>query len=180
MKFNYKRIASAILVIGMLISSGLAGSFSLQNYKQWGISRDEVISKYLAADKFTEFKPSARPEYENKIMNYIVAIDSGLKDRIQILRGGKGPRADYLFVDEKLYCVLEDYDLISVAALGELVKGMSSIYGKSNIQKDRSMTIYSFFSSETKVLVLASVKSGRVEVKAYYYASKLFKMLIMK
>ncbi len=148
-----------------------------QSYGDWGISKPTVISKYLGKD-YVEFQPINKPDYENKIMNYIIAIDSNNKGKITILRTKKIPEKDFLLVNNKLYSVLENYDLISASAVNDIIKRLTDTYGTATIQKDKNMTIYSYMSKKTKVLVLTYSKAGKQECKVYYYASQLFKMLI--
>lgn len=155
------------------------GAYSMTGIDAWGTSRDVTIKKQaLAANNFTEFSPADHPEYENKIMNYIVAIDANLKNKINIVRTKEDPRRDFLFVNNKLYSVLEDYGKISNDKFQSIIRNLSGVFGRPSVQQDRNMTIHTFFNDKTKVLVLSNAKGGAVECRIYLYSGKLFKMLM--
>jgi len=145
----------------------------------WGITQEEVIKKYLSPEeKYTEFLVSEKPEYNNKILSYIVAIDSDLKSKIKILQTSKKPAKDYLFVKNRLYSILVDYGIIANDKENKILEEIKKEFGDPSIQKDKQISIYSFKDNKTKVLVLSWPRPGGRECKVYYYANALFKMLI--
>jgi len=145
---------------------------------EWGMRRDAVAAKYLKGVEHTSFTPSSKPEYENKILNFILAINADIKDRITIIRSDTAPPRDYLLINNKLYSVMENYGVMPSAGLDKVIDGLSSVYRQPNIQKDKNMVTYSFYGKETKVLVLSYQKQNLVDCKVYHYASKLFRILI--
>jgi hypothetical protein len=168
-------IATILFLMFMLCYNNL---FSQQNYNKWGISKDEVIKRYLLKDKkYVQFD-ATKPRYVNKIMNYIIAIDRDLKQKIKILRSSKKPVRDFLLVDDKLYSVLENQGVLSQKKQNKIIDSLTAQFGTPTIQRDKRMTIYSFKGRETKVLLLSKTESNKIECKIYFYASNLFKMLI--
>lgn len=169
-------ITSAILFVMLLFCYSI--SFSQYNYNKWGISKEEVIKRYLQKDnKYVEFDAN-KPRYENKIMNYIIAIDRDLKQKIKILRSSKKPVRDFLLVNDKLYSVLENQGILSLKKQNKIIDSLTAQFGTPTIQRDKRMTIYSFKGRDTKVLLLSKPESNKIECKIYFYASNLFKMLI--
>ncbi len=165
-------------VISLILILSYSTSYSLSNYNEWGISKEEVIKRYLSKDKkYIQFD-ATKPHYKNKIMNYIIAIDRDLKQKIKILRSSKKPVRDFLFVNDKLYSVLENQGTLSSKKQNKLIDYLTSKFGTPTIQHDRRMTIYSFKGIKTKVLLLSNTGSDKIECKIYFYASNLFKMLI--
>lgn len=144
----------------------------------WGMRKDDVNAKYLKGIEQTSFTPVSKPEYENKILNFILAINSDMKERITIIRTSTTPPRDYLLINNKLYSVMENYGVMPAAGLDKVINELSSVYRQPNIQKDKNMVTYSFYGKETKVLVLSYQKQNLVDCKVYHYASKLFRILI--
>jgi hypothetical protein len=166
------------IVLSLILMLCYSNSYSLPNYNDWGISKEEVIKRYLPKDKkYIQFD-ATRPNYENKIMNYIIAIDRDLKQKIKILRSSEKPVRDFLFVNDKLYSVLENQGILSSKKQSKLIEYLTSQFGTPTIQHDKRMTIYSFKGIKTKVLLLSNTGSVNTECKIYFYASNLFKMLI--
>lgn len=153
-------------------------SFSNNEEYRWGISREETIKRYLPSENYTSFSPASKPEYENKILSFILAINIDIKDKITILRGEGAPQRDYLLIRDKLYSVMENYGVISASDFEKVISKLSSEYKAPNIQKDKNTVTYSFYGKDTKVLVLSYEKQKLVDCRVYHYASKLFRILI--
>jgi hypothetical protein len=144
----------------------------------WGMSKDDTIKKHISSGNYASFTPSAKPEYDNKILSFILAINSDIKDKILILRKEGKPEQDFLFIRDKLYSVMENYGVIPAAEFDKIISRLSSEYKNPNIQKDKNTVTYSFYGKETKVLVLSYEKQKLVDCRVYHYASKLFRILI--
>ncbi|MDY6932679.1 MAG: hypothetical protein SVZ03_00480 [Spirochaetota bacterium] len=125
--------------------------------------------------KFIEFTPYDKPEYENRIMNYIIARGENLKRQIKILRIKSEPQKDFLFLKNRLYTIKESYKSITIQKLNTIIKGLTSKYGNSNVQKDNKMAIYSFSNNKTKVIVYSYLKTNKCDI--YFYDCKLFHIL---
>ncbi len=175
---NYNFNITFIIILALVFFVIPKGLYSSNN-DSWAISKNKVIKNNIpAGTKYVEFSPSDKPEYKNKIMNYILALDKNLMNDIKILRIKTYPQKDFLLVKDKLYCIKETYNVISNKKVNSLVKKFTTQYGKSNIQKDKSMAIYTFSDDKTKVLVITYLGSNKADCKVYYYASQLFRMLI--
>jgi hypothetical protein len=169
------------LIISTIISIFLMeiDSYTITKIAGWGASKDAVIKEYLQNDKnIIRFKPSEKPEYKNKILTYIVAIDADLANSIDIIRSSTRPEKDFLFVKDRLYSILENRGPIGKSSEDRLINELKSAYGNPGIQKDNQSLIYSFKDNETKVLLILSKEAGSSVCTLYYYASKLFKMLL--
>jgi len=174
-----KNIIQQIIVIAVLcVFSTINTADTASREYRWGADKKSVFTFYVKNTPHFEFSVSRMPSYKNKIMNYILAIDSNLKDRITIIRASSDPVRDYLFVNKKLYSVLEYHGRIPKNDLSDIIKNLSSVYRDPTIQKDKGLTIYSFMGDNTKVITLARDKKNAVECKTYFYASNLFRMLL--
>ena len=75
-----------LLVFLFFFSSTVLLNSSINN-DSWGISKDIIINKAIAPGNiYSIFTPDDKPEYKNKIMNYIIALDKNLRNEIKILR----------------------------------------------------------------------------------------------
>ena len=165
-----------IAVLCLLSAINIADTAS-REYR-WGTDTKSVYTHYVKNSPNFEFSVSRMPSYKNKIMNYILAIDSSLKDRITIIRASSDPVKDYLFVNKKLYSVLEYHGKISNNSLNTIIKNLSSVYKNPTIQQDKKLTVYSFMGAKTKVITLARKNKNAIECKTYFYAGNLFRMLL--
>ena len=173
-KHTMKRAAAAVFTI-LLVPQVILSNPASYN---WGMRKEDVMTKLISNAEHTAFTPSAKPEYENKILNFILAINSDMKERITILRTGTVPPRDFLLINNKLYSVLENYGVMPAASLDKVIQELTTAYKQPNIQKDKNMVTYSFYGKDTKVLVLSYQKQNLVDCKVYHYASKLFRILI--
>lgn len=180
MKNNTKKkspsICAAIAAV-FLLGMPLISLSNNEEYR-WGISKEETIKRHLPSGNYTSFSPSSKPEYDNKILSFILAINSDIKDKITILRAEGSPQRDYLLIRDKLYSVMENYGVIPASDFEKVISKLSSEYKAPNIQKDKNTVTYSFYGKDTKVLVLSYEKQKLVDCRVYHYASKLFRILI--
>ncbi len=181
MKYSIKTCSGLFILIFIAVIAlpdSSAANVGTNSEYNWGISRKAIIDAYISPREYTEFRHSERPDYQNKIMNYIIAINSALSDKITIIRSKSDPEKDFLLVNNKLCSVLEDYNRLSHSSLASIISNLSGRYKQPSIQKDRDLTIYSFFDNRTKIIVIAQDKDRLVSCKVYYYSSKLFRMLL--
>ena len=109
----------------------------------WG-SKKASLTGALVPGKCTEFRPSDRPKYQNKILSYITAIDADLANKIMIVRTDSSPVIDYLFVNDKLYTVMENWGRVDQATEKSIQSRLGAKFGQPVIQKDASLHIYSY------------------------------------
>lgn len=163
--------ACAVLLISPLASFGM-------NY-EWGTSLSKVKSTLPSDKESTQFTPAEKPKYKNMILSYITAIDAKLSEKIIIIRVKSQPVVDYLFVNNKLYTIMENWGSIDAKAEKEIHTRLVSQYGEPVVQQDKNFFIYSFNSDKTKVLYyVVKEKDGKSKCRVYYYTKQLFRMLI--
>ncbi len=144
----------------------------------WG-SKKATLTSALGTGQWTEFKPSDRPKYRNKILSYITTIDADLANKIMIVRTESTPMVDYLFVNDKLYTVMEDWGQVDPATEKSIQSRLGAKFGQPVIQKNASLHIYSYHNDATKVLCyFTRLPEGASNCKVYYYTKKLFRLLI--
>ena len=186
---NTKSLSQAVCIIICVVFLSTAfltaskaessGSISAQD-PRWGITLDD-FTKHLGENiRYIRFTPKDKPDYKNKIMSYITAIDNAYLSHILIIRTMTVPETDYLFVKGKLYTVLEDWHVVNAKKQDSILNDLTKRYGKASIAKDGNFSITSFNTPVTKVLFYKLVYAdGTAKCKVYYYTNKLFRMLIM-
>ncbi len=146
----------------------------------WGTTMSDFKKDQAGKGEFIEFTPRDNPDYKNKIMSYITAIDEKLISEIVIIRQRGIPEKDFLFVKGKLCTTLEDWNMIDEDRQAGIMNELKRQYGEPSIQKEENFYINSFKSPGTNVLFyMLKQPDGKAKCKVYYYTSKLFRMLIL-
>ncbi len=173
-KITFHRSLCAIAVMVLCISR-LAAAPAYE----WGTPLDQ-LKKSLPSDKeATQFTPKEKPKYKNKLLSYITAIDGNLVEKIIIVRLKARPVVDYLFVNNKLYTIMENWGKVDEKTAKEIEANLNGLYGQPLVQQDKNFYIYSYNTDKTKVLCyLMKNTDGTSTCKVYYYTRKLFRMLI--
>ncbi len=175
-KSIFTSFISAVVIILFLSNVYLLSAI---NYDLWSMSKEKVLKKNVPANgKYSEFTPLTKPKYKNKIMNYILALDSSLENNIEILRIGALPQRDFLLVKNKLYSIKESHNKITKKKLNEIIKKLAPKYGKAIAQKGEDIVTYTLSNKKTKVLIITHIDSRELDCTIYFYPSRLFKMLI--
>jgi hypothetical protein len=144
----------------------------------WGMTMDAFRSANPAVE-FIQFNPSTTADYTNKIMTYITGIDATTRDKMEILRLKSSPVRDYLFVDKKLFSVMDDHGETTVKNVKDLRESLSVRFGQNEVKKDYGLLVYSYSDKKTRVLLYAkTVDDNLVKCRIYYYPEKLFMMLL--
>ena len=144
----------------------------------WGMDMDS-FRRQSSGVEFISFHPSVAPNYKNRIMTYIIGIDMNTRDKMEVLRLNSRPVADYLFVNKKLFSVLEDHGETAAANVQALHNRLVRQFGKGELKQEGLLSVYSFADQKTKVLLYAEkIDDGKIKCKVYYYPKKLFMMLL--
>ncbi|MBP7735503.1 MAG: hypothetical protein KA369_05970 [Spirochaetes bacterium] len=168
--------AITLMTALMFASASLAGA---PLKYEWGTQLLKVKKSLPSDRESTQFTPKDKPKYKNKILSYITAIDNKLIDKIIILRIQSKPVIDYLFVNDKLYTIMENWGNVDPKTEKEIQANLTRQFGQPLVQQDRNFFIYSYNTDKTKVLCyLMKSTDGTSKCKVYYYAKQLFRMLI--
>jgi len=147
-------------------------------FLEWGTTID-ILKKSNEA-KYTLFTPIERPEYKNRIINHLSRMDEGLLKKIIVMRIKSEKQVDYLFLDGKLFSVLEDWGKVDVQKLSELKKTLAVKYGEPSVRSGEKFTVYSFNNASSRIFCYATpYKDGKTRCRIYYYTKKLYKMLLL-
>jgi hypothetical protein len=172
------KITIFILTVLSALSLPLAG---VPDGITWGMTRDDFVKSLQPEQKISLFTPRDMPDYDNKIISYITAIDENIKREITILRVSGLPQMDYLFIGDRLYSIMEDWKRIDPKTTDALESRLKSRYGEPTIQKNNSFFIHSYNHVDSKILLYKNVETNNHSTcRIYYYTSKLFRMLILK
>ncbi len=177
MKIPHKLCFSLIILLLALSSNGMHRPEL--PYHDWGSLIEKVKSTLAAGTESQEFTPSEKPEYKNRILGHITAIDNKLLNKITILKVKTWPETDYLFVNNKLYSVIENWEEINQSTEQKLLAGLKNQFGKAHVQKDNNFYIYSYEGDRTKALCYIMKLPGNMSTcKVYYYTKHLFRLLL--
>ena len=144
----------------------------------WQETVDQVEKQFITGKNYEEKNVSpSNPGYNNKILNYILAINAELKDSITIKRIVKGYTRDFIFVDNQLYSVSDRYNDVKSRSLRVLTSNLEKYYGKSQMHSNKGIRINTYSRDNTRVI---GIIDASVEVTVYYYARNLFKSLMKK
>jgi hypothetical protein len=170
-------LSAALMLLLIPAMAGLT-PVSAADY-EWGSPMARVKKAITPGANATEFSPADDPNYENKIMSYITAIDADLVKKITIVRVKAQPMVDYLFVNDKLYTVMESWGEVEPNKSKEIETNLTTQYGAPLVQQDKNFYTYSYNNDKTKVLYyLVKQPDGKAKCIVYYYTKKLFRILI--
>ncbi len=174
-------IKKKIIIIILIFAA--TGIFA-QDYPQkleWGIQFEEITKDIPQNVKQTVFTPKQKPEYTNKILSFIIAIDEKYSDKIKILKAVSSNTADFLFFNNKLYSTLIEWENIDDKSIKKIEAELLASFGNPSAQQSDNLLINSYANSTTKVLLYKKkTGDGKWSCRIYYYAKKLFKMLILE
>ena len=143
----------------------------------WGISKPDLINR-LQLENYSTFKPSEKPEYSNRIIDFFNSMASDQKFNITIIRTGFKPEIDYCFFNEKLYSISENWGNIDITNAGDLLRTLKKQYSEISAENKDQCLIYSFKKDKTKVVFYKkSDGTNSVNVNIFYYSTTLFSML---
>jgi hypothetical protein len=162
------------IMLSLIFVSHIAADETLKY--EWGAQLQKFKTTLPADKEWEQFKPSDKPKYKNKILSYITAIDEKLIDKVIIIRIKSQPVVDYLFVNDKLYTIMEIWGKIEQKTEMEIKSRLIKEFGQPVIQQDKDLYIYSYNTDKTKVLLYLE----RSNCKVYYYTKQLFRFLIVE
>jgi len=147
---------------------------------EWGTDINFVKKDFGSESSYTQFSPKQQPDYDNKIVSYITAIDEAYINNIVVLRSKTSPPVDYLFVKNRLYTTLEEWGEVDTVKHDQILDSLNKKYGNPSRQQDQEITIYSYSDTKTKVIYFTKRVSGKkYACRVYYYARQLFRLLIL-
>ncbi|MCU0847500.1 MAG: hypothetical protein MUD12_06390 [Spirochaetes bacterium] len=178
-----KNIPFPTLILSVyLLCSGIdafpASQAEHSTFLEWGTTID--IMKKSNDARYTLFTPIEKPEYKNRIIKHLSRMDEGLLKKIIIMRIKSEKQVDYLFLDGKLFSVLEDWGKVDGQKLADLKKSLAGKYGEPTVRSGDRFTVYSFNNASSRIFCYATpYKGGKTRCRIYYYTKKLYKMLLL-
>ena len=147
----------------------------------WGVQMKSLVSRNESSGiTLRRFTPGERPQYKNKIMRYILSVDPTVESKMVVMRHRGAIVRDYLFVNQRLYTVLDDMGNMHPPAVDVLLQRLKGRFGPPSVETNGQITIRSYQQGDTKVLFYTKhLRNGSRKCKVYYYATSMFRMLIM-
>jgi len=169
-----------MIIFSLVITAPLLIGSEIPRYT-WGVKMNSLVSQNKSSGiTLRRFTPGERPRYRNKIMRYILSVDPTVESKMVVMRHRASIIRDYLFVNQRLYTVLDDLGNIHAPAVDVLLQRLKGRFGPPSVEKNGQTTIRSYKRGDTKVLFYSKVLgNGSHKCKVYYYATSMFRMLIM-
>lgn len=169
-----------IFLFIILLSSALY-SEPKSHEKMWGTEYISFIKKIPADRKYREFKPSDRPGYSNRIINFLKSIDPGVKNDLKILRIPGKPATDYLFMKNRLYSVTENWGIVDKSLAEKILQSLLKKYKKPVKKEKGTLSIYTFVKGRTKIILYQKPQDNfTVKVRLYTYSMDLFSSMFAR
>src|SRR6056297_287956 len=171
---------AAIIIFLSTLLPAMADTPVLRIYS-WQKNTEQVKKQYISGQKLKRnVVPVSKLGYTHKILNYILAIDADLKEKVTIYRVESSFSRDYLFVNDTLYAVSDRYKSISNKSIQSIIGSLKRYYGTPRVQHDRDVTINTYSKDNTKVIFIIETSKQGKKATVYYYAKNLFQSLMKK
>ena len=175
---DMKKAISTIVMLKLLLLAADVWAYSVVTIQKWGINQNDVIKKYLSNANYKQYALNQIAGYNNKLLNYILAIDADYKNKITIFRTGKGITRDFMFIGTKLYVVTDYMQLSNAESSSEVISALGKIYGTPQKQTEANTTTYTYTKDQTKIIAILEAKGQKYSMTIYYYYKNLFKSLL--
>jgi hypothetical protein len=155
----------------------VCGEDIVYDIRAWEVSIDSAVKDYCSGSESTKINISTLKEYDNRIYNHILSINPDIRNRIQLLRSGRKPSRDLLFIDGKLFEIMERQDSIDDITFKTVFVNMKNIYGLPGMKKEKELTIYTFKNEKTNAVLIVRPSGNASDIKIYLYSQSLFRVL---
>jgi hypothetical protein len=173
------RIFIVILIICASIAASAAQNQGVYEIAQWEVSQDEAVRTYFQTPEFTALSFNSVKEFDNRIYSHLVSVDPDIASKLVVIRSKSSPIRDLLFIEGKLYSVLERPGALDALRFKTLFVAMKDSYGLPQMTKENDYTVYTYKTDKTQALLLAKTVGDRFETKVYLYAPSIFRRLFL-
>ncbi len=149
-----------------------------ETHSSWGRTTASVIEELSRANTgYEEINLLKNPGYRNRVIDFIVKVDSGLREKITVIRARTDPEKDYLFLSGRLFSVRERYGALSQERFEATVKDLRSEFGEPELGREKNVSVRSYTGRGTKAIMRSRTTAGGIECSVYYYDSRLFRII---
>ena len=104
-----------------------------------------------------------------------------ISEKVTILRSEGKPVRDLLFINGKLFSILERRGAIDSLQFKTLFVQMKDCYGLPQMTKENEYTVYTYKNDTTQALIIAKSQTGdRFDIKIYLYSSSIFRKVFLE
>jgi len=172
---------SLIQIMTVLLLSAIVILYPAKSYsyeESWGTEYDIFIESLDRNIKYTEFDPSDKPDYKNRITGFINSLNSTARKEIKIVRLKITPETDYLFYGRKLCGITENRGIIKIKQGETILKDLTGKFGKPEADKKSSLYIYTFKKGRTRIILYQQLIDNKsMRCKVYSYTNDIFNSL---
>ncbi len=169
-----KTITGLILFLILI----LLPEISFPYEKIWGTKYNIFIKSLDRKIEYTEFDPSEKPDYKNRITGFINSLNSSAGKEIKIVRLKITPETDYLFYGGRLCGITENRGEIKIKEGEKILKDLTLKFGNPETDKKSSLYIYTFKKGRTRVILYQHlIDNMTMRCKVYSYTNDIFNSL---
>jgi hypothetical protein len=169
-----------VLLVAVCVSSTpsvIYGAGTTYTVRAWEISTDSAIKEYCSGSGSTLLDVPSLKEYDNRIYNHILAVNAEISSRMQLFRSVQKPIRDLLFIDGKLYEIMERQDAVDDITFKTIFVNMKNSYGLPEMKKEKELTIYTFKNDITNAILIVRPSPNASDIRIYLYSPSLFRIL---
>ncbi len=179
-EMRHIRLTFIHLVLPIIIAGGFC-TVSAQEMPyaipRWEITVDEAVKKYIPGKDHFILDIDGMKDYDNNVYSHLVSSNPDIKSRIKVIRSKGSPFRDLLFLDNRLYEILEYRENVDTLAFKELFVSMKNEYGIPEMTKEKECTVYSYRKDSTQVVLIAKTFGDRYQIRVYLYSKSLFRRM---
>ena len=176
------RTFTALVIIFAAAAVLAAPSGQRKDYEieRWEVSLDEAVRAYFRTPDFTTLSFNSTKEFDNRIYSHLVTVAPDMAGKISVVRSKSSPERDLLFIDGKLFSLLERSGSVDSLRFKTLFVAMKDCYGLPRMTKESDYTVYTYKTEKTQALLQAKTVGDRYDVRVYLYAPSIFRRLFLE
>jgi hypothetical protein len=167
------RIISLIIIFSAINPDA---NYAYERY--WGRDYNKFIASIDKTIKYSIFDPREKPDYKNRVVDFITSLNNESNKDIKIIRVMVTPETDYLFFNGRLCAVTENRGVISIKDGEIILKNLTKKFGIPQKEKKSSLYIYTFQQRRTRVILYQQlIDNNSMRCKVYGYTNDIFNSL---
>jgi hypothetical protein len=160
-----------------ILSTPICAANTVYDVRAWEVSIDSAVKDYCSGSECTPINVISLKDYDNRIFNHIITVNSEIRARMQLLRSDKKPVRDLLFIDRKLYEIMERQDSVDDFTFRTVFVNLKNSYGLPEMKKEKDLTIYTFKNEKTNAILIVHPFGNVSDIRIYLYSQSLFRTL---
>ena len=140
---------------------------------KWEIPLDAAVREYFPAPEYTTLSFNTPKEFDNRIYSHLVTVAPDIAPKVVVIRSKGTPARDMLFIDGKLFSLLERPGAVDSLKFKTLFVAMKDCYGLPQMTKENDYTVYTYKTEKTQAVLQAKTVGDRFDVRTYLSAPSI-------